>query len=431
MREFLEKLDGKGKVVHIKKEVSPKYELPALLKKLDGKTVLFEKVNGSDYRVVGGLCSSRDTFASELKCKKQELLQKIANAIDNPSKPETTANAPCQEVVEDSVDLEKLPITTQGSGDAGPYVTAGILICNDPEYGRNSAFHRLLRTGKNKFTARICERHTSEYLKRAGGELDVAICIGNMPSVLLASAIHTGIEVDELGIANTFSPLKTVKCKTNDIEVPANCEFVLEGKITKETAKEGPFIDMTGTYDMVRDQPVIEITKITHRKEPIYQALASGFSEHRLLMGMPREPTMFKEVSKVCDCINVSLTTGGCSWLHGIVQIRKKSDDEPKKAIEAAFKGHSSMKHVVIVDEDIDIYDINDIEWAIATRFQAEKDAVIFNAKGSSLDPSCDCKTRITSKVGIDATVPLDRDKENFMKAEIVGEEKIKLDDYL
>jgi UbiD family decarboxylase len=195
-----------------------------------------------------------------------------------------------------------------------------------------------------------------------------------------------------------------------DLEVPADCEAVLEGRITGRLADEGPFIDLTETWDVVRQQPVIEIDCITHRREPIYHALLPGGLEHKLLMGLPREPTILREVSKVADCRAVSITPGGMSWLHAVVQIVKHRPDDGRRAIEAAFRGHGSLKHVVVVDVDVDLYDSAAVEWAIATRFQADRDLIVFEDQpSSSLDPSAQQvpggKTR-AAKMGLDATIP-------------------------
>jgi len=185
---------------------------------------------------------------------------------------------------------------------------------------------------------------------------------------------------------------------------------VLEGRITRQLVDEGPFLDLTETMDIVRRQPVVKVNCFTHRCDALYQALLPGGLEHKLLMGMPREPTIYEEVSKVCECVNVLLTPGGGSWLHGVVQIRKRDPDDGRQAIEAAFRGHPSLKHVLIVDEDINIYNLAELEWAIATRFQANSDLLSWpDQPGSSLDPSAlhipGEKSR-TAKVGIDATIP-------------------------
>jgi UbiD family decarboxylase len=173
---------------------------------------------------------------------------------------------------------------------------------------------------------------------------------------------------------------------------------------------EGPFIDLTATLDFVRQQPVFEIDVITHRRDPIYHALLPGRSEHKMLMGMPREPTIYAEVSRVCDCRNVFITPGGTSWLHAVVQIDKHHPDDGRRAIEAAFRGHTSLKHVAVVDTDVNLFNMAEVEWAIATRFQAGRDLIVLHDQpSSSLDPSAShvpgAKAR-TSKMGFDATIP-------------------------
>jgi 2,5-furandicarboxylate decarboxylase 1 len=335
--------------------------------------------------------------------------------------PQVMKKGECQKVVEKEVDLTKLPIMRYTEKDGGKYIASAVSIVRDPELGRNMAFHRLMLIGKNRFVARIVEdRGTDTALKRANGELDVAICIGNSTAVLLAAATSLPKGVDELGMANALEPTELVKCKTIDLEVPRNCEFVLEGRITKEKAAEGPFLDTTGTIDKVRQQPVIEIKCITHREKPVYQTILPGRHEHQFLMGMPKEPTIFNEVNKVCDCRDVYITPGGCSWLHAVVQIKKQNPEDGKKAIAAAFEGHKSLKHCVIVDDDIDIYDPLDVEWAVATRFQADKNIVILpNQPGSSLDPSGDLtegKKARTCKMGLDATIPAGKTDKSFVK---------------
>ena len=154
-----------------------------------------------------------------------------------------------------------------------------------------------------------------------------------------------------------MSPTPLVQCKTVDLQVPAETEFVLEGHITHQLTDEGPFLDLTETMDFVRQQPVIEITCITHRRDAIYQALLPGKLEHKLLMGMPKEPTIFAAVNEVCECRDVLITPGGTSWLHAVVSIVKRGPEDGRRAIEAAFKGHGSLKHVVVVDDDINIHD--------------------------------------------------------------------------
>ena len=433
-REFIQKLDEEGELIRIKKEVSPILEMANILNSLDEKPTLFERVKGSDFRVVGGLVSSKELVAKALGVERKNLLEKIVKAIDNLKPPRIVEDGECQEVIEKNVDLTKLPIMKFMEEDGGRYITSAICIVKDPELKtRNVCFHRLMLLDKKRFVARIVEeRGTDTALKKAGGELDIAICIGNSTAVLLAAATSLPHGVDEFSLANALDKVELVKCKTVDLEVPKDCEFVLEGRITKERAPEGPFLDLTGTRDKVREQPVIEIKCVTHRKDAIFQTLLAGGREHRTLMGMPREPTIYREVNKVCECVDVCLTYGGCNWLHAVIKIKRRKPDDGRKAIEAAFKGHSSLKHCVVVDEDIDIYNPHDVEWAIATRFQGDKDLIIMpNQKGSSLDPSADLTTgkkARTCKLGLDATIPWGKKDKPFKRESY---KKVNIEDYL
>jgi len=419
----LEQLDKNGELIRIRKETSTEYEMAGIIDALCEKPVFFEKVKESSIPVVAGLVSSKELIAKALNIKKEQLLRKLSNAIENPLPPDVVEKGECQEIVKKDVDLTKLPIMRYTEKDGGKYIASAIAIVTDPELGRNTCFHRLMLLDKNKFVARIVEeRGTDTALKKSGGELDIAMCIGNSTAVLLAAATSLPKGVDELGMANALEKTELVKCKTIDVEVPRDCEIVLEGRITKERTLEGPFLDLTGIVDRIRQQPVIEVNCMTHREKPIYQTILAGRNEHKFLMGMPREPTIFNEVNKVCKCKDVYITPGGCSWLHAVVQIKKQNPDDGKKAVKAAFEGHKSLKHCVVVDDDINIYDQNDVEWAIATRFQADKDAVILpNQRGSSLDPSGDLtegKKATTCKMGLDATIPFKETGKGFKKEE-------------
>jgi UbiD family decarboxylase len=419
----LEQLDRNKELIRIGKEVSTEYEMAGIVDALGEKPVFFEKVKESSIPVVAGLVSSKELIARALNIQKEQLLHKLSDAIENPLPPDVVEKGECQETVEKDVDLTRLPIMRYTEKDGGKYIASAIAVVKDPELGRNTCFHRLMLIDKDKFVARIVEdRGTDTALKKSGGELDVALCIGNSTAVLLAAATSLPKGVDELGMANVLEKTELVKCKTIDVEVPRDCEIVLEGRITKEKAPEGPFLDLTGIVDRVRQQPVIQIKCITHREKPVYQTILAGRNEHKFLMGMPKEPTIFNEVNKVCECKDVYITPGGCSWLHAVVQIKKQNPDDGKKAIRAAFEGHKSLKHCVVVDSDINIYDPHDVEWAIATRFQADKDAIILsNQPGSSLDPSGDLtegKKATTCKMGLDATIPFMTTGKGFKKEE-------------
>ena len=421
-RDFIDELEKDGELTHISKLISTEYEIASVIEALGERPVFFENVRQSIYPVVAGLVSSKDLIARALLTSKESLLPLLSSAIQEPIPPKLIAEGECQEVIEKEVDLTKLPIMRYTEKDGGKYIPSAISIVKDPETGnRNMCFHRLMLLDKNHFVVRIVEdRGTDTILKKVGGELDIAICVGNSTAVLLAAATSLTKGVDELGMANALQKTELVKCKTVDIEVPKECEIVLEGRITKEKTSEGPFLDLTGTIDKVRQQPIIEIKCISHREKPIYQTILAGRNEHKFLMGMPKEPTIYNEVNKVCQCRDVYITPGGCSWLHAVVQIKKQNPDDGKKAIVAAFEGHKSLKHCVIVDDDTDIYDPHDVEWAIATRFQADKDTIILpNQPGSSLDPSGDLsegKKAKTAKAGLDATIPTTATGKGFNK---------------
>lgn len=433
LRDFLSKLEQENNLVRIKKEVSAKYEIANVIYSLDEKPVIFENVKGYDFPVFAGITSDRDVIAKGLDTTKDKLLLKLVKALQNPKEPEMVDKAPCQEVIIKDPDLSKIPILYHLEGDGGRYGSATVSTIKDPDTGRNVSYHRLMEIGKNKFTARLIKkRQTRTTYDKLEGDLEMAVCVGNSVAIMVAASLGPPPGVDEFSIANALDKTPLVKCVTKDLEVPAETEFVFEGRLTRDLDREGPFVDLTETRDFERQEPVFVIDCITHRKDAMYQALIPGRLEHRTLMGMPKEPTIYSEVSKVANCKNVLVTMGGGSWLHGIVQIEKKDPGDPKKAIEAAFNGHKSMKHVVIVDEDVDIYSPNAIEWAIATRFQGNKDLVIKpDQPGSSLDPSGEHeagKKTLTTKIGVDATIPTDVDKSKY---EIVKYNKVDIDDYL
>jgi len=283
----------------------------------------------------------------------------------------------------------------------------------------------MMVTGKDTFTIRIVPRHLFAMYNEAkakGKDLEIVMVIGLPPYVLLPAAMSISYGINELEIANTLkkmgigSELTAYRFK-NGIDVPTSSQFVFCGKITLEEGDEGPFVDITGTYDFVRKQPIVKIEKVYQAKNAFFHALMPGGYEHFLLMGMPREPIIYEGVSKVVPKVyGVRLTEGGDCWLHGVVSIKKQKEGDGKNAIMAALASHPSMKRVVIVDEDIDIYSDTDVEWAIATRFQADKDLlVVNNAAGSSLDPSVK-GDGTSAKMGIDATMPL-KNNEGYKRA--------------
>ena len=422
LREFVDVLDEKGLLVRIKKQVDVKYEIATIMKMLDGKPLLFENVKGFEMPVLANVCSTRELIAIGLEVKKNEIITELTNAIDNPKEPKITE---AKDYVENDANFSKIPILTYYPFDGGPYIASAIVIASDKELGLNASYHRMMVISENKIVMRILPRHFNEFLKR--GNKEFAICIGNSIPVLLASAVSAELGKSELSIANALA-------ETNLIELDGHkvpqAEIVMIAEMTGELQKEGPFLDLTETPDIVREQRVAVIKKIFIKKNASFHALLPGGLEHKMLMGLPREPTIFREVNRVCECKDVLITPGGCSWLHGAVSIRKKHEDDGKKAIEAAFKGHKSMKHVYVVDDDINIHAPNEIEWAMATRFQGDRDMIIKEkAKGSSLDPSSNLETRETTKIGFDLTIPWGSDPKDFKKPPLPL--KLNVEDYL
>lgn len=433
LRPFLKQLEHEGKLVRIKKEVSMQDQIANIMNSLGEQPVIFDHVTGSNYPVFGGITSNRDIIAEAFGTTKDKLLPLLVNALRHPTVPKIVSKAPCQEVVEKNPNLDDLPLLFHLPGDGGYYATATVATVKDPQTGRNASYHRLLKRDRNHFTARLIKgRQTRTTYDKTSGDLEFAVCIGSSVPVMIAASLSPPSGVDEFSIANTLDPMNMVKCVTNNLEVPAESEFVIEGRLTKNVDKEGPFLDLTETYDFERKEPIFAVDCVTHRKDAMYQALIPGRMEHKNLMGMPKEPTIYDEVSKVATCKNVLITMGGGSWLHGIVQIEKKSPEDGKKAIEAAFIGHKSMKHVVIIDSDVDIYSPTAVEWAIATRFQGGRDLIVKRDQpGSSLDPTArqeEGKKALTDKVGVDATIPAGVDKSKY---EVVRYKPVRLDDYL
>ncbi|WP_374687105.1 UbiD family decarboxylase [Promineifilum sp.] len=423
-RRFIDSAAASGDLVAIDTPVHTDFETANVAHALEGRPVLFNHVAGyPGWRICAGPCSDRKYFSMALSVPVPQLMHHLAQALDAPVAPPLVEAAPCQEVVVEAVNLFDLPILLHLPQDAGHYVASNVVVIEDPDLGRNMCYHRLLRLDERRFAARIVEnRGTYNAWRKTEGDLPVAICIGVSLAVHLAASMSPPPGVDELSVAHALAPTPLVKCLTNNLAVPADAEIVLEGRITKRLVDEGPFMDLTETMDITRMQPVIEIDLITHRRDPIYHALLPGGLEHKLLMGMPKEPTIFAEVNKVARCTGAVITPGGASWLHAVVQIDKQGPDDGRQAIEAAFRGHGSLKHVWVVDADVDIYDPAQVEWALATRFQADRDLYVYSDQpGSSLDPSGTHvpgqKSR-TAKMGLDCTIPWDADRDKYERGQ-------------
>jgi len=419
LREYIQDLEKQEKLIRVSAPISKTYEIAGVLKKLEPRPVSFEHVQESNFPVVGNLFSSKAAFAAFFGVPVCEIIPMLSRAIDQRSPCEVVEQAACQQVVVADPDLDSLPILRHCRDDGGSYISAGVVIVRHPKYGQNLDFHRCMQFSKTEMAMRVVSsRHFDAFLKDLQ-QVDVAVCVGNPPNVLAAAATSVEIGVDELEIANALQPVQVTHAKTVNLFVPAEAEFVLEGTVYFDRRHpEGPFVDLTETQDIVRQEPVFVVKTITHREDAIWQALLPGGLEHKLLMGMPREPTIYRKVNEAVHCLDVNISPGGCSWLHAIVQIDKQSEDDGLKAIRLAFAGHRSCKHVFVVDKDIDIYDPQSVEWAMATRFQGGRGLVVLEKEsGSSLDPSADPASKMTTKIGFDLTRPLVARGKNFTKA--------------
>ena len=420
LEEYIKVLQKNGKIITITTSVSKKLEIAGVLKSLEPQSVLFENVKESEFRVAGNLFCNKKQVADYFGITPEQIIPTLTKAIEERSKPEEIKNAPCQEVIEDHVDLDKIPILIHNKVDGGPYISSGVVVAADPEFGQNLDFHRAMQISKDKMVARVVRgRDFHKFLER-NGEVDVAFCIGNTPEVLIAAATSVETGINELEIANALRNMSVTKAKTVDLMIPADSEFILEGRmILEEKHDEGPFIDLTETVDIIRQEPIFEVKKVTHRKTAIWQGLLPGRDEHKILMGMPREPTVFRKVKeRGIDVLDVYITPGGASWLHVAVKIKKKNEDDGIQALEGAFAGHKSAKHIWVYDDDIDIYDDEEREWAMATRFQADVDLLIKDQEvGSSLDPSAEPSTNMTTKCGFDCTKDMETKGKSFDKA--------------
>ncbi|QLH75538.1 MAG: UbiD family decarboxylase [Methanomassiliicoccales archaeon] len=403
----------------IKKHVPNELEPTKILLEDQRRPVLFEDLNGM--KAIGNVWSDRERVANALGLRKETLTESLVEALSSPRKPRVVKDAEFYDHVHDDFDLMRLPIPKYYPKDGGRYITSGVAVA-EFEGKRNISFHRLMLLDSHRFAIRLVPRHLytmHQMSLKKGKELKVAFCVGVCPSILLAGATSTDYAADEMEIASAirYHGLKEdveVAATEEGLMVPARSEFVIEGRLTAALVDEGPFVDITGTYDPVRKQPLFEVDRVYHRTDPIFHLVLPGGLEHYLLMGMPREPVIYKTVRQVVPRVHgVRLTEGGCCWLHGVVSITKNKEGDAMNAAMAAFTGHPSMKKVTIVDEDIDIYDDQKVEWAEATRFQASRSLlVVNNAAGSSLDPSTESTT---SKVAIDATKPIGA--EGFDKA--------------
>ncbi len=311
--------------------------------------------------------------------------------------------------------------------DRGFYITSGVIVAQSGK-SYNASIHRMLIVDDRHLAVRIVPRQLYSLVKekrRMGEETPITILLGNHPLFTLVSSATPPIGYYELAYLASFmgERIPAVSTPTHNHLVPVGPSVIVEAYVTLEDVEEGPFVDAMGTYDRVRRQPLVRIEscwKLIDSK-PYYHAILPGGNEHSLLMGVPREAQIWRAVQNTVPKVGgVRLTRASGGWLHAVISIEKNHDEDGKNAIMAAFAAHPSLKHVVVVDTDINIDEPEMVEWAIATRFQASKDLIVIpRARGSTLDPSA--QDGITSKMGIDATKPLSSPI-TYERARIPGE---------
>ncbi len=437
LRSALAKLEQAGQLLRLTHPLSWEYDLAAVLWKLaQGPTVMFENVDGYDIPVVANLLNRRDKLAYSLGISPSQVQQHVAAALRSPIPPVTVDEAPCQEIVRPGdIDLlSEFPVPAISEHDGGRYISAGVLVCRHPETGhRNLAICRLQVQGPGQLGVYMAPTHSRaafEAHRASGTPMEVAIALGVHPAVLVASQFLTPLEEIDLAGGLFGEPLRVARCVSVDLEVPASSEIVLEGVIEpEETHEEGPFGEFAGTYARRRSNPVIKLTKVTSRARPIFQMIVGGrHPEHLVTGAIAREAGLFEAVhSVVPGTRKVLLTEGGSCRFHAVIAITKRFEGEGRLAILSAFANQDLIKHVTVVDDDIDVADPNAVEWAVATRMRAHEDLVVVpGMKSNPVDPMCQAST--ITKLGIDATLPVRQSGEQRVAVGVPAETMVRLD---
>ena len=455
LRDWLRHLAATDRLATMKPGVALEYQLAAIAKRLDGKQAAwFPQPGGHAVPVVSGFMSRRAWIAEAMGVAESDLLTRFRAAAEAPLpwREIAAADAPVQQAVhrfaEGKQDIRTLlPIPTHSEHDDGAYITAGLVIARNPKTGiQNVSINRIQVHGPDRLGILILPRHLHAFFaaaEAAGQPLEVAIVIGVDPLTALASQAIAPIDTDELEIAGALhgAPLAVVKCTTNNVRVPAGAEIVIEGRILPHVREpEGPFGEFPKYYSAREDREVIVIDAVTHRRDPIFHTIVPAEMEHLLLGAIPREATLLAHLKRSFPNVSdVHLSIGGVARYHLVVQMKKTREGQAKNVMLGAFGGHYDLKQVIVVDEDVDIHDPHEVEWAVATRFQADRDLVVIaGAQGSALDPSTtigfpDNNPPVEwqgfgAKMGLDATKPIASSGHVFTRVRIPGERDVDLD---
>ncbi|MFC2068746.1 UbiD family decarboxylase [Chloroflexota bacterium] len=447
-RDYLDSLEKNGLLLRVTKEVSPRFEIAAGIRKIcdnEGPALLFENIKGHPgWRVVGGLFATRKLMAFALQTEEDErkLLEYYLEYGQQRIKPVLVQSGPVKEVIikGDDVDLSKLPIPTYCEMDAGPYLTAGVEIARDPITGiQNASFHRRLILGKDKTSLLVYSptRHIAGMIRAAekqGQSLGVATVIGAHPALVTASNTKTPAMVDEVEIAGAFrgKPFEVVKCETIDTQVPADAEIVIEGiVIPGEMVDDGPYGEFPGNYitlgniEAQSNKPIakahiVKVTAITMRQNAIFHALLNGMppAENTYLSKWGMIASIYRIVTQLVpdpeDICGINRTSGSAG-LTCLISIRKTAESTARNIIYSVLP-RILAGCVTVVDEDVDIYNPLQVEWAIATRVRPDRDIIILTPVPAPPEALTN-KAADMYKWGIDATAPLTREPWLYKKA--------------
>jgi 2,5-furandicarboxylate decarboxylase 1 len=453
LRQWLTRLGQSGRLAVIRENVPLKHALAAIAKRLDGKqAAYFPRPDGHPIPVISGFMSRREWIAEAMGVPESGVLAAFRHAAATPIpwREVEPGSAPCQQVVQREIDLQAaLPVPTHSEHDNGPYITAGLVIARNPVTGiQNVSINRIQVHAKDRMAILMLPRHLHAFYQQAeanGQALDVAVVIGADPLTMLASQAISPIDHDELEIAGALhgAPLPVVKCLSSEVRVPAYAEIVIEGKLLPKVREaEGPFGEFPKYYSAREAREVIQVQLITHRRSPIFHTIVPAEMEHLLLGSIPREATLLAHLQRSFPGVSdVHLSIGGVGRYHLHIQFQKRREGEPKNVILCAFGAHYDIKQVTVVDDDVDVHDPLQVEWAVATRFQADRDLVVISgAQGSVLDPSTTVGVEtpngepppahlqgISAKMGLDATKPVTFHEHVFTKVMVPGESAVDL----
>ena len=400
----------------VSRPVDPSYEITGLVAKLEKEgrrrpVLLFENVRGTKFPVLTNLHASRGRLATAINAAPDQMLPTYLRAMERPVAPRVVATGPVKEVVRrgGDVDLTTLPQIVHHERDAGPYVTAAISFAKDPSSETwNCAYNRLMIQGRDRTSIHLTlGKHLWEFhrIAEARGEpLPVAFAIGVHPAIALGALAIGSIDEDERAIMGALlgEPLELVKCETSDVLVPAHAEMILEGEILP-TARvaEGPFGEFTGYSLGERQREVVRYTAITHRRDAMFQDITVAHLDHMLLSTIPMEANLYRAVRAMVPSVKAVRVPGPFTCY---VAIEQRLPGQAKNAIMAVLGADLYMKRVIVVDHDVDVFDDRQVNWALATRCQPDRDVtIVTNARGSDLDPSTR-EDGYTAKWGVNAT---------------------------